>query len=50
MVLFQKSPQFHLQDGTNYETPQVKHDYQIIFRVAEKHSLKCSAQLTITKL
>lgn len=50
MVLFQKSPQFHLQDETNYETPQVKHNYQIIFRVAEKHSLKCNAQLTITKL
>lgn len=40
MVLFQKS-QSDVQNVSNDETPQIKNNYQIKFKVAEKHILEC---------
>lgn len=45
MVLFQ----IDLQDGPNDETPQIKDNYQIKFKVAKKHILECTVQLSIIK-
>lgn len=47
-MLFQKS-QIDLQDGPNDETPQIKDNYQIKSKVAEKRILECNVQLTIIK-
>lgn len=48
IVLFQKS-RFDLQDGPNDETPQIKENYQIKFKVVEKYILECNVQLAIIK-
>lgn len=41
MVLFQKS-QIDVQNVSNAETPQIKNNYQIKNKVAEKHILECN--------
>lgn len=48
MVVFKKS-QIDLQDRPNDETPQIKDNYQIKFKVAVKRILECNVQLTIIK-